>query len=118
MTLVFVSLSFVVFAVFMAVTGNWFSIRFPKQMKFGKRMNVSGLAGLLLLPMLLLMAVPPLAAVIVGYLTGSLLIEYVTLAAFAAFALFLYFPLVSFQGRSLERQEREILEAVSKDLEG
>ena len=116
--LVFVSLSFIVFAVFMAVTGNWFSIRFPKQMKFGKRMNVSGLAGLLLLPMLLLMALPPLAAVLAGYLTRNLLIEYVTLAGFAAFALLLYFPLVSFQGRSLERQEREILEAVSKDLEG
>jgi hypothetical protein len=116
--LAFVSLSFILFAVFMSITGNWFSIRFPKQMKFGKRMNVSGLAGLLLLPMLLLMAIPPVVAVIAGYLTGSLLVEYVTLAAFAAFALLLYFPLVSFQGRSLERREREIMEAVSKDLEG
>jgi hypothetical protein len=116
--LAFVALSFLVFAVFMSVIGNWFSIRFPKQMKFGKRMNVSGLAGLLLLPMLLLMAVPPFAAVMAGYFANSLYLEYATLAAFAAFALLLYFPLVSLQGRSLERQERDILEAVSKELEG
>ena len=114
----FVFLSFLIFAAFMSVIGNWFSIRFPKQMKFGKRMNVSGVAGLLLLPLVLLMAVPPFAAIMIGYFTGSLLVEYVTLAAFAFFALLLYFPLVSFQGRSLERHELEILEAVSKDLEG
>jgi hypothetical protein len=114
----FVFLSFLIFAAFMSVVGNWFSISFPRQMKFGKRMNVSGVAGLLLLPLVLLMAVPPFIAIMAGFLTSSLLVEYVTLAAFASFALLLYFPLVSFQGSSLERHELEILEAVSKDLEG
>ncbi len=117
-TLIFAVLSFIIFAAMMSIAGNWFSIRFPKRMKFGKRMNVSGMAGLLLLPMILLMASPPLAAVAAGYLSRSLFVEYVTLALLAALALLLYFPLVNFQGRSLERHEREILEAVSKDLEG
>jgi hypothetical protein len=116
--LLFVTLSFIVFAVFMSITGNWFSIRFPKQMKFGKRMNVSGVAGLLLLPLLVLMALPPLAATAIGYLTQSLLVEYGTLALFASFALLVYFPIVKMQGESLAREERTILEAVSKDLEG
>jgi predicted permease len=115
--LLFVILSFVVFAVFISITGNWFSIRFPKPMKFGKRMNVSGVAGLLLLPLLLLMALPPLAATAVGYLSQSLLVEYVTLALFAAFAFLIYFPIVRKQGNLLERHERTILETVSKDLE-
>ncbi|HKZ01354.1 MAG TPA: hypothetical protein VJ180_03900 [Pyrinomonadaceae bacterium] len=115
--LLFVILSFIVFAVLISVTGNWFSIRFPKHMQFGKRMNVSGVAGLLLLPLLLLMALPPLAATAIGYITRSLLVEYVTLASFAAFALLIYFPIVRMQGNSLERHERTILETVSKDLE-
>ena len=68
--------------------------------------------------MILLMALPPLGAVAAGYLSRSLFVEYVTLALLAALALLLYFPLVNFQGRSLERHEREILDAVSKDLEG
>jgi hypothetical protein len=102
----------------MSLTGNWFSIRFPKQMKFGKRLNVSGVAGLLLLPLLAVMAVPPLVAAAVGTLTKSLPIEYATLALFAALALGVYFPIIKMQGRSLARQERTILEVVSKDLEG
>jgi predicted permease len=116
--LVFVFLSFLIFASFMCLCGNWFSIRFAKQMKFGKRMNVSGLAGLLLLPMLLVMALPPVSAVLIGYLSHSLLIEYVTLTSFAVCAVILYFPAVTIQGDSLERHEREILDAVSKDTEG
>lgn len=116
-TLLFVTLSFVIFAVFMSLTGNWFSIRFPKQMRFGKRMNVSGVAGLLLLPLLVLMALPPLAVTVIGYLTQSLLVEYGTLALLAVFALLVYFPTVKVQGESLARNERTILEVVSKDLE-
>jgi hypothetical protein len=118
LTLLFVSLSFIVFAMLMSVTGNWFSIRFPRQMKFGKRMNVSGIAGLLLIPILIVMAVPPLTAVLAGYYSHSLLIEYVTLAVFAAMALLLYFPIIKVQGRSLERRERDVLEAVNKDAAG
>lgn len=115
--LLFIALSFVVFSTMMALTGNWFSIRFPKRMKFGKRMNVSGVAGFLLIPILLIMALPPLASVGVGYFTESLPLEYVTLALFAGFALALYFPLVKWQGRSLLRHEREVLEVVSKEAD-
>lgn len=116
--LLFVLLSFIIFAVTMSVVGNWFSVRFPKRMKFGKRLNVSGVAGLLLLPMMFLMAAPPLVATIIGYLSRSLLLEYVTLGLFALCALLVYFPVVRMQGRSLERHERDVLEAVSKELEG
>jgi hypothetical protein len=115
--LLFGTLSFLVFAVTMAVTGNWLSIRFPKRMKFGKRTNVSGMAGLLIGFILLAMALPSLAAVGAGYFAQSLLIEYVTLALLAGFALLLYYPLVRRQGRSLERHERAILEVVSKEAD-
>ena len=115
--LLFVALSFLVFAVMMTVTGNWFSVRFPKRMKFGKRSNVSGMAGLLILPVMMAMALLPLTAVGAGYFTQSLLIEYVTLALFAGLALLLYYPLVRLQGRALERRERDILEVVSKEAD-
>src|SRR4030095_13572823 len=68
-TLLFVVLSFLCFATITSVLGNWFSISFPKRMQFGKRLNVSGVAGLLLIPMLFLLAVPPLAATLIGYVT-------------------------------------------------
>ncbi len=111
-TFLFAALSFVTFAAIMSVLGNSFSIRFPKRMQYGKRLNVSGVAGLLLIPVLLLLAVPPLASALAGYFTRSLLIEYVTLAAFAALSVGLYFLLINFQGRALERREIDILEAV------
>jgi hypothetical protein len=111
-TILFASLSFIVFASLMSILGNWFSIRFPKRMQYGKRLNVSGVAGLLLIPMILLLAAPPVLATLVGYYTHSLLIEYATLALFAAFSVGLYLLLVKFQGRSLARREIEILEAV------
>jgi hypothetical protein len=115
--LLFVGLSFILFAAVMSLTGNWFSIRFPRRMQFGKRMNVTGLAGFLLIPILLAMGLPPLAAAGLGYVAESLPLEYVTLTAFAALALMLYFPLVKMQGRSLERHEREVLEVVSKEAD-
>jgi hypothetical protein len=116
-TLLFVALSFTIFAVMMVLFGNWFSIQFPKRMKFGKRLNVSGLAGLLIIPVLLLMTLPSLCAVAVGYLAQSLLLEYATLALFAGIALALYFPIVAAQGRALERHEHEILEVVGKEAD-
>ena len=116
-TVLFVALSFVVFAALMSLAGNWFSIRFPRRMTFGKRMNVTGVAGFLLIPILLAMGVPSVAAVGVGFFTESLPLEYVTLAFFAAAALALYFPLVKMQGRTLERREREVLEVVSKEAD-
>ena len=115
--LLFVALNFLVFAVIMTVAGNWFSVRFPKRMKFGKRTNVSGVAGLLILLVMMAMALPPLLAVGAGYFAQSLLIEYITLALFAALAALLYYPLVRLQGRSLERRERDILEVVSKEAD-
>jgi hypothetical protein len=117
-TLLFATLSFILFAVLMSLAGNWFSMRFPRRMKFGKRMNVSGMAGLLILPIIVGMALPPLIAIGAGYYTRSLLVEYVTLAVFAGLAFALYFPFVKLQGRSLERREREVLEIVTKEADG
>lgn len=110
--LLFVALCFVVFAATMSMIGNWLSIRFPKRMKFGKRLNVSGVVGLLLIPLLILLASPPLFATAAGYFSRSLLIEYVTLALFGALAISCYLLLIDRQGRTLQRREVEILEAV------
>ena len=74
-----------------------------------------GVAGLLILPVIIALALLPLAAVGAGYFTQSLLVEYGTLALFAGFALLLYYPLVKVQGRSLERHERAILDVVARE---
>jgi hypothetical protein len=110
--LVFVALCFITFAASMSVIGNWLSMRFPKRMKFGKRLNVSGVVGLLIIPLLILLAIPPLASTAAGYFTQSLVIEYGTLALFATLAVCSYLLLIDLQGRGLERREVEILEAV------
>ena len=112
--LLFVVLSFVCFAAITSILGNWFSISFPKRMQFGKRLNVSGVAGLLLIPMLLLLGVPPLVATLVGYITTSLLLEYATLAILALILIGSYFAVINAQGRMLARREIEILEAVKE----
>jgi hypothetical protein len=109
---VFVSLSFVVFAAIMAIYGNWVSIRFPKRMQFGKRMNVSGVAGLLLIPMIVVLGTPPFLAAFAGYLSGSVLVGYATLALFAIVSIAVYAIVINPQGRDLERREIEILETV------
>jgi hypothetical protein len=111
-TLLFAGLSFVAFAAIMSIVGNWFSIRFPKRMQFGKRLNLSGVAGLLLIPLIMLLAVPPLTATAAGYLTHSIFVEYATLAAFAALSVGFYLLVIKTQGSSLERREIEILDAV------
>ena len=111
-TLLFVALSFVSFAAIMATMGNWLSIRFPKRMIFGKRMNVSGVAGLTLIPMILVLGIAPFGATLAGYLTRSFLIEYVALALFALISLGIYALALNVQGRTLARREIEILEAV------
>lgn len=110
--ILFVALNFVTFAATMSVLGNWLSVRFPKRMKFGKRLNVSGVVGLLLIPMLILLSLPPLLAVTAGYFTRSLAVEYVTLALFAMLAIGSYLLLISGQGEALQRREVDILEAV------
>ena len=110
--LLFLSLSFIIFAAISSTIGNWLSIRFPKRRHFGKRFNVSGVAGLLLIPMVILLGMPPLVATLVGYFTRSLLNEYVMLALFAVLSVGLYFVVINFHGRSLAKHEIEILEAV------
>ena len=110
--LLFVSLSFVVFAAIMSIYGNWVSIRFPKRMVFGKRMNVSGVAGLLLIPMIVVLGGPPFLAAVAGYFTGSFYLSYATLALFAVISIAVYAIVINFQGRDLARREIEILEVV------
>jgi ABC-type multidrug transport system permease subunit len=110
--LLFVALSFIIFAALMSTIGNWLSIRFPKRMVFGKRMNVSGVAGLLLIPIVIVLGIGPLLATVAGYLTRNLLIEYGALALMALVSLGIYAFVLGFHGRSLARREIEILEAV------
>lgn len=110
--LLFVALSFVTFAAMIAVVGNALSIRFPKRMKFGKRMNVSGATGLLLIPIIILLALPPLAATAAGYIARSWLVEYATLTLFAGITVAAYLLLIETQGEALQRREIEILDAV------
>ena len=110
--LLFIGLSFVSFAALSSMMGNWLSIRFPKRMRFGKRLNVSGVGGLLLIPMVIVLSMPPVLATIVGLFTRSLLYEYAALFVFAVLAVGLYFLMLNFQGRSLEKREIGILEAV------
>jgi len=111
-TLLFVLLSFITFACLMSVMGNWLSIRFPKRMVAGKRMNLSGLAGLLLIPIVLVLGIMPLTATLVGYFMRSLVMEYLTLALLTLIAIGIYVLAINFQGRTLARREIEILEAV------
>ena len=62
--------------------------------------------------MLAVLAIAPLAATAAGYLTRSLITEYVTLSLIAVFALALYVPMINWQGQSLQRREVEVLEVV------
>ncbi len=110
--LLFVMLTFVSFAAISATIGNSLSLRFPKHMRFGKRLNVSGVSGLLLIPMVFVLAMPPLLATFVGYRTKSLVNEFVTLALLALVSIGVYVVALNLQGRSLARREVEILEAV------
>jgi hypothetical protein len=110
--LLFISLCFVIFAALSATMGNWLSIRFPKRMRFGKRLNVSGVAGLLLIPMVIVLSTPPVLATLAGIFTRSLVYEYVVLFVFAVVAVGFYSLMLNFQGRSLAKREIDILEAV------
>ena len=97
----------------MSVVGNSLSIRLPKRMKFGKRLNSSGVAGLLMIPTILALTLAPLAATAAGYVAQSLLIEYVTLAVLATLSITFYMFVIDSQGETLQRRELEILEAVN-----
>lgn len=111
--LLFTTLSCSIFVPLISVVGNSLSIRFPKRMKFGKRLNSSGVAGLLMIPTILGLTLAPLAATAAGYVAQSLLIEYVTLAALAALAITFYLFVIDSQGDALQRRELEVLEAVN-----
>jgi hypothetical protein len=111
--LLFAALSFIAFVSLISLIGNWFSIHFPKRMKFGKRLNVSGVVAFLLIPMIVLLALVPLAATAAGYVTQSVLVEYVTLAVLAVLSLGFYMMLLPFQGEAVQKRELEIHEAVN-----
>jgi hypothetical protein len=112
-TLLFAALTFVTTAALFAPFGNWLSLQFPKRVRFGKRMNRSGVAGLLLVPLFLLLAVPPAAAVAAAHFAQSHVVKYVILAALALLSVGFYALVIPLQGRSLERRELEVLEAVT-----
>jgi hypothetical protein len=111
--LLFALLAFVTAAALFAPLGNWLSLQFPKRVRFGKRMNRSGVAGLLLVPLFFIMLLPPALAVAAAHFAGSNLVKYVILAAFALLSVGLYALVLPRQGRQLERRELEILEAVT-----
>jgi hypothetical protein len=111
--LLFTALSFVFFAAAAATVGNLFSINFPKRLEFGKRLNASGVAGLLLLPVFLCIAAAPALAVFGGYAAQSLAVEYAILAGFAGAGVAVYFLSLKAQGRLLARRELDILETVT-----
>jgi hypothetical protein len=111
--LLFTVLCFFIFVSVMSVVGNSLSIRLPKRMKFGKRLNSSGVAGLLMIPTIFALTLAPLAATAAGYVAQSLLIEYVTLAVLAALTITFYLFVIDSQGDTLQRRELEILEAVN-----
>jgi hypothetical protein len=112
-TLLFAVLTFCTTAALFAPFGNWLSLQFPKRVQFGKRMNRSGMAGLLLVPIFLLLLAPPAGAVAAAHFAASHVVKYVILAAFALLSAGFYALVVPLQGRSLERRELEILEAVT-----
>jgi predicted permease len=109
----FALLCFPIYASTFALAGNWISMRFPRRIPFGKRMNVAGVAGWLVLPIFIAMMLVPGIALVAAYLTHNPRIKYVILAALACIAVALYVRLVTWQGRALARRELDILEAVT-----
>lgn len=112
--LLFAALCFAFFTPAFALLGNELSMRFPQRLEFGKRLNASGMAGLLLIPMFAMMLVPPGAAVLAGYFVGSDPLRYVTIALFAIGAIALYPFAVNRQGRVLQKRELEILDTLTE----
>ena len=106
-------LTFIICGALLSAIGNSLSIRFPKRMKIGTRMNVSGVVGLLLIPMIMLLGVPPLAAVAAGFIAQSLWVEYATLAVLALMSSGLYLTVIRSQGETLQQRELQVLEAVT-----
>jgi hypothetical protein len=112
-TLLFAALAFVNTAALFALYGNWLSLQFPVRVKFGKRMNRSGVGGVLLIPFFIVLMIPPAVSVLAAQLAQSFLVKYVILAAFALLSIALYALVVPIQGRWFERRELTVLEAVT-----
>ncbi|HST54256.1 MAG TPA: hypothetical protein VLJ61_19775 [Pyrinomonadaceae bacterium] len=112
-TLLFAALAFVNTAALFALFGNWLSLQFPVRVKFGKRMNRSGVGGILLIPFFIVLLIPPAVSVFAAQLAQSFVVKYVILTAFAAASIVLYALVVPLQGRRFERRELTILEAVT-----
>lgn len=110
----FAALGFLFYAGVFFSFGNFFSVRFPKRLQYGKRMKASGMAGLLLLPIFLCAVSFPALAVLSGWLAQSVVVEYVILASFAFMSVAAYFLLLARQARALERRELDILETVAR----
>jgi hypothetical protein len=113
LSLLFAALAFLFYAGVLFASGNFFSVRFPKRMRFGKRTSASGVAGLLMLPVFLVIVAAPALAVLAGWAAGSVLVEYVILAAFATVSASAYVLLLNPQARDLERRELDILGVVA-----
>ena len=60
---------------------------------------------------------PPIIATLVGYFTQSMLNGYLTLLVLALVSVGLYFAIINFHGRKLERREIEILDAVREPMD-
>ncbi len=114
MTIAVCALSFLTFSGLFALGGNWLSMRFPKRMEFGRRMNRTGVGGLLILPFVVLLAIPPALSSVAGYAAGSVALRYVILALFALLSVAVYALFIGAQARTLEEREREIMEAVTR----
>ena len=112
-TLLFAALSFVTTAAILAPVGNYTSMRFPVRARFGKRVSRSGEAGLMVVPIFVLLFLPPGLSIAAAHLARSHAVKYVILAAFAILSAGLYALLLPAQGRALERRELEILEVVT-----
>jgi uncharacterized membrane protein len=110
----FGALAFAFFASAFALCGNWLSARYPKRTEFGKRMSASGVAGLLMVPALLVVLAPPALAVLSGWAVQRLWVAYAILAAFSAASVAAYALTISAQGRELQGRELDILEAVAR----
>jgi hypothetical protein len=112
-TLLFAALAYVTTAALFTPVGNFLSIRFPVRVRFGKRMNRSGVAGLLLVPFFFVLLVPPAVSIAAAHFAQSYAVKYVILAAFAILSAGMYALLLPVQARTLERRELKILEAVT-----
>jgi hypothetical protein len=112
-SLLFAALAFLFDAGVLFASGNYLSVRFPQRMRFGKRTRSSGAAGLLMIPVFVAIVAVPALSILAGWAAGSVVVEYVILAAFATVSAAAYVLLLDAQARALERRELDILGVVA-----